>query len=230
MAIPSPTSRRSFVRRHTRLCDVAEVPGLRLHLSDDVTTLWHRTGEFLGVADPPLPYWAFAWSGGLGIARFLLEHPEEIAGRSVVDVGTGSGLCAVVAARLGADSVLAIDIDPFAAEAIELNARANRVRVGFSGRDLLDEPPPPCDVVLAGDVSYEGPMAERMTAWLRGAAADGTRVLIGDPGRAYVPDGLERLATYRVRTSREIEEAEMTEATVFTIRAQEDLTRPVAST
>jgi predicted nicotinamide N-methyase len=217
MAAPSLPSRLAFVRRHTRLQDVPDVPGLRLHLGDDVTAIWHRTGEFLGLADPPLPYWAFAWSGGLGIARYLLDHPDEVAGRSVVDVGTGSGLCAIVAARLDAASVQAGDIDPFAAAAVELNARANRVRVGFRGRDLVDGPPPPCDVLLAGDVSYEGPMAERMTAWLRRAAADGTRVLIGDPGRAYLPDGLECVATYRARTSREIEEAELTEVTVYTI-------------
>ena len=217
MAIPSPASRRAFVRRQTRLHDITEVPGLRLHLADDVTALWHRTGTFLGLADPPLPYWAFAWSGGLGIARYLLDHREMVVGRSVVDVGAGSGLCAIVAAGLGAASVQAIDIDPFAAAAVELNARANRVRVAFSGGDTLDHQPPACDVLLAGDVSYEGPMSERMTAWLRVAAANGTRVLIGDPGRAYLPDGLERMATYRVRTSREIEEAESTEATVYTI-------------
>jgi len=126
-------------------------------------------------------------------------------------------LCAIVAALLGAGSVNAIDVDPFAAAAVELNARANRVRVGFNGRDVLDEPPPACDVLLAGDVSYEGPMAERMTAWLRAAAAIGTRVFVGDPGRAYLPDGLERVATYRVRTSREIEEAETTDAVIYTI-------------
>jgi predicted nicotinamide N-methyase len=219
MAIASPASRRAFVRRHTRLQDLAEVPGLRLHLADDVTAVWHRTGEFLGLADPPLPYWAFAWSGGLGIVRYLLDHPDDVVGRRVVDVGSGSGLCAIVAARLEAASVQAVDIDPFAAAAVDLNARANRVRVGFSARDPLGDPPPACDVLLAGDVSYEGPMAERMTAWLRAAAADGTRVLIGDPGRAYLPDGLERVASYRVRTSREIEEAELTDATVYSIAA-----------
>ena len=219
MAIPSPASRRAFVRRQTRLQEVAEVPGMRLHLADDVSALWHRTGEFLGLADPPLPYWAFAWSGGLGIARYLLDHPNEVAGRAVVDVGTGSGLCAIVAARLGASTVQAFDIDPLALAAVELNVRVNGVRVASSGRDPLGEPPPDRDVVLAGDVSYEGPMAERMAAWLRAAAAAGARVLLGDPGRAYLPPDLEALATYRVRTSREIEEAELSDATVFTIRA-----------
>lgn len=217
MAVPSLPSRLAFVRRNTRLQDVPDVSGLRLHLADDVTTVWHQTGEFLGLADPPLPFWAFAWSGGLGIVRYLADHPDELAEKAVVDVGSGSGLCAIVAARLGAGSVLAIDVDPFAAAAVELNARANRVRVGFSGRDVLDDSPPACDVLLAGDVSYEGPMAERMTAWLRSAADGGARVLLGDPGRAYLPSGLERVAAYRVRTSREIEEAELTDATVYTI-------------
>jgi len=219
MAVVSLPSRLAFVRRTTRLQEVPDVPGLRLHLGDDVTAVWHRTGEFLALADPPLPYWAFAWSGGLGIARYLFDHPEEVAGRSVVDVGTGSGLCAIVAARLGAASVMAVDIDPIAAAAVELNARANRVRVGFSGRDILDDPPPPCDVLLAGDVAYEGTMAERMSTWLRAATASGTRVLVGDPGRAYLPDGLQPVAVYRVRTSREIEEAEITEATIYTFGA-----------
>jgi predicted nicotinamide N-methyase len=218
VAAVSRSSRLAFVRRHTRLQEVPDVPGLRLHLADDVTAVWHRTGELLGLADPPLPFWAFAWSGGLGIARYLLDRPDEVAGRDVVDVGTGSGLCAIVAAWLGAGDVLAIDIDPFAAVAVELNARGNRVRVAFSGRDPLGDAPPACDVLLAGDVSYEGPMAERMIMWLRAAAASGTHVLVGDPGRAYLPADLVPVASYRVRTSREIEEAELTDATVFTIR------------
>ena len=212
MAIPGPAARRAFVRRHTRLQDVPEVPGLRLHLGDDVTAVWRRSGEFLGQADPPLPFWAFAWSGGLAVARYLLDHPDEVAGRRVVDVASGSGLCAIVAARLGATSVRAVDVDPISAAAVELNARANHVRIAFSGRDPLGDPPPADGVLLAGDVSYEEPMAVRMAVWLHAAAEHGTRVLLGDPGRAYLPPGLERLATYRVRTSREIEESEATEA------------------
>jgi predicted nicotinamide N-methyase len=221
MAIPAPAARRSFVRRHTRLQDVPEVPGLRLHLADDVTAVWRRSGEFLGQADPPLPFWAFAWSGGLAVARYLADHPVEVEGRRVVDVASGSGLCAVVAARLGAASVQAVDVDALAAAAVDLNARANHVRVAFSGRDPLDDPPPACDLLLAGDVSYEEPMAVRMAAWLRAAAERGTRVLLGDPGRAYLPPGLKRLATYRLRTSREIEEGEVTEAGVFTFTRTE---------
>jgi predicted nicotinamide N-methyase len=217
MAIPGPAARRAFVRRHTRLQDVPEVPGLRLHLGDDVTAVWGRSGEFLDQADPPLPFWAFAWSGGLAVARYLVDHPGEVAGRRVVDVASGSGLCAIVAARLGAASVQAVDVDPLSAAAVDLNARANHVRIAFSGRDPLGNPPPPADVLLAGDVSYEEPMAVRMAVWLHSAAEHGTRVLLGDPGRAYLPPGLERLASYRLRTSREIEDAELTDAAVYTI-------------
>ena len=195
MAIPGPAARRAFVRRHTRLQDIPEVPGLRLHLGDDVTTVWRRSGEFLQQADPPLPFWAFAWSGGLAVTRYLVDHPEEVAGRRVVDVASGSGLCAIVAARLGAVSVQAIDVDPLSAAAVDLNARANHVRIAFSGRDPLGDPPPPADVLLAGDVSYEEPMAVRMAVWLHSAAERGTRVLLGDPGRAHLPPGLKRLAT-----------------------------------
>jgi predicted nicotinamide N-methyase len=210
---------RAFVRRETRLRSVADVPGLQFNLADDVTLLWHRAGEFLGDPDPPLPYWAFTWSGGLAIARYLLARPEEVAGKRVLDMGTGSGLCAIVAAQLGAESVEAIDIDPLAEAAVAGNTRTANVRVRFSGSDILDESPPPVDVVLAGDVSYEEAMATRMIAWLRPAALAGSRVLIGDPGRGYLAHGLESVATYEVNTSREIETREVTASTVWTLPA-----------
>jgi predicted nicotinamide N-methyase len=218
MPSPSPANLRAFVRRHTRLVAVPDVPDVRLHLADDVTRVWHAAGKELGLADPPLPYWAFAWSGGLAIARYLLDHPDEVAGRRVLDVGSGSGLCALVAVRCGAASVDAIDIDPVAEAAVAVNARANGARVGFSRVDAGDLPEATADVILAGDISYEETMAEHVIAWLRLAARNNCRVLIGDPGRRYLPRDLQRLATYRVRTSREIEEAEVKEAAVFTIR------------
>ena len=193
------------------------MPGVRLHLADDVTTVWRRTGATFATADPALPYWAFAWAGGLAICRYLLDHPNEVDGRRVLDIATGSGLCAVVALRARALSVHATDIDPFAEAAVAVNARANGVRVGFSRRDLLDAPPPDCDVILAGDVCYEETMARRMLEWLRVAASRGIRVLIGDPGRTYLPPDLEPLATYHVRTSREIEASDARPATVYTI-------------
>jgi predicted nicotinamide N-methyase len=216
MPTQSPANLRAFVRRHTRLTPVPGLPGLRLQLADDVMVVMQLAGTELGQPDPALPFWAFAWAGGLAVSQYLVDHPEEVAGRRVLDVASGSGLCAVVAMRLGAASVHAVDIDPFSQAAVALNARANGVRVGFSRQDLLGAPPPPCDVILAGDVCYEETMAGRMLEWLRLAARGGTRVLLGDPGRAYLPAGLERLASYRVRTSRELEDAETKESAVFT--------------
>jgi predicted nicotinamide N-methyase len=216
MPTQSPANLRAFVRRNTRLTPVPGLPGVRLQLADDVMVVMQLAGGELGQADPALPFWAFAWAGGLAVSQYLVDHPEEVAGRRVLDVASGSGLCAVVAMRLGAASVHAIDIDPFSQAAVALNARANGVRVGFSRQDLLGAPPPPCDVILAGDVCYEETMAGRMLEWLRLAARGGTRVLLGDPGRTYLPAGLERLASYRVQTSLELEDAETKDSAVFT--------------
>jgi predicted nicotinamide N-methyase len=216
MRDPSPTRLRAFVRSHTRLIPVAGVPGVRLYLADDVTTVWRATGAELGQHDPPLPFWAFAWSGGLALAHYLLDHSEEVAGKLVLDMASGSGLCAIVALRAGAASARAVDVDPFSEAAVELNARANGLRIGFTRRDILGDPPPPCDLILAGDVCYEETMAGRMLDWLERASREGTRVLVGDPGRRYLPSGLDHLARYRVATSREIEEARTKESTVFT--------------
>ncbi len=208
---------RAFVRRETTLRPVPDVPSLRLHLADDVTQLWHRVGALLGQEDPPLPYWAFTWSGGLAIAHHILARPDEVAGKDVVDLGTGSGLCAIVALRAGARSVLAVDVDPLAEAAVDVNSRAAAARIRFKHADILDELPPPVDVVLAGDVSYEAGMARRMIAWLGSAALNGTRVLIGDPGRRHLSSGLELVATYDVQTSREVEQLDVTASTVYTI-------------
>lgn len=199
------------------------LPGIRLHLADDVVVTSHAAALELGQTDPGLPFWAFAWAGGLGIARYLIDHPDVVAGRRVLDVASGSGLCAIVAARVGAGSTRAVDIDPLAEAAIALNARVNGVRVSFARGDPLDSPPPPCDVLLAGDVCYEQTMAGRMIDWLRSAADTGTRVLLGDPGRTYLPAGLQRLATYHVQTSRELENVDVKEASVFTFAAAEQL-------
>ena len=216
MTTSAPAHLRAFIRSHTRLVDVPGLTGVRLQLADDVMEMCRLTGRELGQPDPDLPYWAFAWAGGLAISRYLMEHPDEVAGRTVLDIASGSGLCAIVAMRCGAASANAIDIDPFAEAAVAINARANGVHVGFGASDILGAPPPPCDVILAGDVCYQETMAGRMVGWLRRAAEGGARVLIGDPGRTYMPADLERLAVYRVRTSLELEDAEVKESAVFT--------------
>jgi len=217
----SPANLRAFVRHHTRLTPLPDLPKVSLHLADDVTTRWHLAGTELGQSDPPLPFWGFAWAGGLAVARFLVDHPDEVAGRSVLDVGSGSGLCAIVAMRCGAASTRAVDIDPLAEAAVAVNARANRVRIAISRQDLLGAPPPACDVILAGDVCYEEIMASRMLRWLREAARGGTRVLVGDPGRRYMASGLDRLATYCVQTSRELENDTTKKSGVFTLPAND---------
>jgi len=219
---PSAARLRAFVREHTRVAAVADVPGLRLRLADDAMAVLRSSGLELGEPDPPLPFWAFAWPGGLGLARYLADHPAEVAGRHVVDVASGSGLCAIAALRCGAASVLAFDVDPLAEAAVSLNARLNGLQVGFSRRDPLAEPALDCDVILAGDVAYEETLARRMFGWLRAAHDRGVRVLIGDPGRTYLPPDLERLADYPVTASREIEDAALKTATVFALRDVRD--------
>jgi predicted nicotinamide N-methyase len=209
--------RRSFVQRHTRLRDVEGVPGVHLHIADDVERVWHATEEAVGTDGEPIPFWAFAWAGGLALARYLEEHPGEVRGRSVLDFATGSGLVAIAAARAGAAHVTATDIDPFAEAAVGLNARANGVHVAFIRRDLLEEPPPDVDVLLAADTWYESALAERVLPWLRAAADTGIRVLLGDPGRKYLPEtGFAQLARYEVRTTTTLEDRELVEAAVFT--------------
>lgn len=213
--------RRAFVQRHSRLQDVDGVPGIRLHLADAVEPVWHAVEQALGIDGAPIPFWAFAWAGGLALARWLQEHPDDVAGRHVLDFATGSGLVAIVAAKAGAAEVAAVDVDPFGEAAVALNARANHVRIAYSTRDLLDEPPPAVDVLLAADTWYEGSLAERVLPWLRAAATAGTRVLVGDPGRKYLPEpatsGLVELARYPVRTTTTLEDRPVVEGRVFAV-------------
>ena len=199
------------------------MPGLeeiRLHLADEVLPLWRAVQIESDDPDAPLPYWAFAWGGGLAIARYLRDQPEAVAGGRVFDLASGSGLCAIAAMEAGAATVTASDIDPFAVAAIGLNARANRRRVAVVERDVLDEPPPDADVVLAGDCWYEARLAERVLPWLQRVRARGIDVLVGDPGRRYLPtDALDELAAYEVRTTTELEDLEYKVGRVFAVRA-----------
>ena len=211
------SDRRAFILANTRLQAPPHAPELLLHLADEVTPIWRLTEEALGELGLPPPFWAFAWAGGQGIARWVLDHPEEVRGRRVLDFACGGGICAIAAMRAGAGGALAHDIDDFCGAAVALNAAANGVAAGFAAEPLLDRPPPAVDVILAGDISYEKPMAERVHAWLREAAARGSRVLIGDPGRSYFdPAGLVLLAEYEVPTTRELEDREVKRTGVWT--------------
>jgi predicted nicotinamide N-methyase len=210
---------RAFVLRHTRLRPVPGLEHVRLHLADEVLPLWRAVQVELGDADAALPYWAFAWAGGLAIAQYLATRPEAVAGRRVFDLGSGSGLCAIAALRAGASAASAADIDGFAVAAIGLNARANARRITVVRRDVLDDAPPSADVILAGDCWYDDRLAARVMPWLRRARDLGIDVLVGDPGRRYLPtDGLVELATYDVRTTTELEDLDQKRARVYAVR------------
>ena len=212
-------SSRAFVLRHTTLGPVPGVDGIRLHLGAEVLPLWHAVQVEIDDPDAALPYWAFAWGGGLAIARYLADHPEAVAGRRVVDLASGSGLCAIAAMQAGASDATAIDIDTFSIAAVELNARANGVRVTSIRRDVLDDGPPDADVLLAGDCWYEAGLATRVTPWLKQARDHGVDVLVGDPGRRYLPtEDLEEIACYEVRTTTELEDLDRKQAWVYRLR------------
>ncbi|MEX1170564.1 MAG: 50S ribosomal protein L11 methyltransferase [Chloroflexota bacterium] len=215
-------SPRSFVMRHTSLRPVPGVEGIRLHLADEVLPLWRAVQVETRDPEAALPYWAFAWAGGLAIARHLSVHPGVVAGRRVFDFASGSGLCAIAARQAGASAVVAADIDGFAAAAIELNARANGRRVTVARRDALEVDSPDVDVILAGDCWYEPELAERVLPWLRRAAARGIDIIVGDPGRRYLPaDALVELARYEVQTTTELEDLDRKQGHVYALRTRD---------
>jgi predicted nicotinamide N-methyase len=210
-----------FVQRNTAITAPPLVPEMRLHLATEVTPIWHATEQSLVRNALPPPYWAFAWAGGQALARYLLDHPETVAGREVLDIGSGSGIVAIAAAKSGASRVVAAEIDPFAAAAIALNAPLNGVTIAIETRDLLDRAAAGWGVALAGDICYEEPMSSRALALLRRIAARGRLALLGDPGRAYLPkSGLTELARYTVPTSRELEAKEISEGVVWQVQPE----------
>jgi len=206
----------NFVRAHTRLAPVPFVPEVRLHQAEEPISLWQET-EAGGAAEQPPPFWAFAWAGGQALARHVLDEPELVGGRAVLDLATGSGLVAIAAARAGADPVTANDIDPLSLAAAQVNAEANGVRVSCVEGDLLDTDDR-YGVVLAGDVFYSRAMAGRVLPFLRRAAGRGALVLVGDPGRAYLPtDGMIRRASYDVPVAEELESVPVRHTTVWQV-------------
>jgi predicted nicotinamide N-methyase len=214
----SLAGRRAFILENTRLQAPPHTPELQLHLADEITPIWTLTEEALAEIGLPPPFWAFAWAGGQALARYVLDHPEVVAGKRVIDFASGSGLVAIAAMKAGAASVLAADIDVFCEAAIGLNAAANGVEVAFTEVDLLEAPPPPAEVLLAGDICYERPMAEAVMAWLGLGRAAGATVLVGDPGRTYFPkEGLVKLAEYQVPTTRELEDMAVKRTSVWTL-------------
>jgi predicted nicotinamide N-methyase len=206
-----------FIRERTSPATVPFVPEIRLYQATELTPLWTATASELRAWDDS-PYWAFPWAGGQALARHVLDGHAPVRGRRILDFATGSGLVAIAAARAGAAEVTAVDVDPFCAAAVSLNAALNGVEVRFRGGDPLDDPLGDVDLVLAGDVFYERRLAERALAWFRRLAGDGVRVLAADAGRSYAPaSGFVELASFDVPTSPEIEDGPIRSATVLEI-------------
>lgn len=207
--------RKAFIKAQTRLTPVPHVPSILLHLATEATDLWQKTEDELGEIGLPPPFWAFAWAGGQALARHLILHEALVRGKYVLDFAAGSGIVGIAAAKAGAVRVESCDIDPFAIEVMALNAAANNVKFTPRQEDLIGSSGD-WDVILAGDICYERDTALRVINWLSTLAASGKTVLIGDPGRAYLPkEKLEALATYTIPVSRSIEDAEIKETSVW---------------
>ncbi|KWT82334.1 methyltransferase [Agrobacterium radiobacter] len=209
------TDPERFILDNTGIMSPPHVPELRLHLATEAHELWLKTEEELEAIGLPPPFWAFAWAGGQGLARYVLDHPDSVSGRRVLDFASGSGLVAIAAAKAGASAVLAADIDPWTETAIRLNAALNEADIAFTGLDLVGKPVE-ADVLLAGDVFYDRAFADLLVPWFRELTEKGVSVLVGDPGRAYLPkDRLRAEATYQVPVTRALEDSEVKKTTVW---------------
>ena len=215
--VSAVADRAAFIRANTRLFAPRLVPEIGLYQADALVPLWRATEPDLAVLGLPPPYWAFAWAGGQALARYILDNPETVAGKCVLDFGSGSGLVAIAAAKAGAAHVIAAEIDAFGRTAVALNAAANRVTLEIDGADLVGRIDPGWQVVSAGDVCYEQPMAGQVQAWLKSLARQAL-VLIGDPQRTYFQtEGLEFVARYAVETTIEIEDSDLRNASVWRV-------------
>ena len=200
------TTAEAFIRAQTAIARPSMVPEIALHLATEITPIWQATEAWLGEAGIEPPFWAFAWPGSQAMARLILDMPSHVAGRRVLDFAAGCGLAAIAAARAGATSVEAAEIDPLALAATRLNAALNGVSIATPDGDVVGAA---CrwDLILAGDVCYEAPMTRHILPWLRAMAAAGAEVWLADPGRAYVPrDGMAELARFDVPVTRELED------------------------
>jgi predicted nicotinamide N-methyase len=211
-------TRANFILENTTLLPVPLVPEIHLHLAHEAVPLWQKTEDELGKIGLPPPFWAFAWAGGQALARYVLDNPLTVKNQHVLDLASGSGLVAIAAMKAGATDVFAADIDSFAASAVTINAKANAVSISVTTTDLLQSPPPQTDTILVGDLFYEKSTAGRVFTWLTQAKANGTHILIGDPGRSYLPKAkLNKLAEYNVPVTRDLEDAEIKRTAVWSL-------------
>ncbi len=211
-----PQDAKRFVLENTKAIAPPLVPEITLWLAEESLPIWQKTEDELGELNVPPPYWAFAWAGGQAVSRYLLDHPQVCRARPVLDLGSGSGISAIAAAKTGAADVLAADIDRLALAACSLNAAANGVTLETTDRDLLSAPPPKTGVVIVGDLFYERALADRVLRFIDAAKIEGCSVYIGDPRRSYFPDGrFTPLAEYQVPVTRELEDFEIKRTTVW---------------
>jgi predicted nicotinamide N-methyase len=218
-----PDDPEGFIRRNTALEAPAMVPEFKLWLASEYVPIWQATETWLEEQNVDPPYWAFCWPGGQAIARYLLDHPDLVRGKRVIDFAAGSGVSSMAAARAGARSVIANDIDMLSLIAARLNAAANGLTIEVSSEDWLAGGPgdPEADVVIAGDVCYEREMSRQAIEWLRSHADRGRLVLLGDPGRNYfTAQGLEERARYDIPTSLQLENRGMRETVVWRVLPQ----------
>ena len=208
-----------FIRANTVLEAPSMVPELRLHLATEITPIWRASEVDLERMGVPPPYWAFCWPGGQAVARHILDHPELVRGKRVLDFAAGSGIATLAAMKAGASLAVGNDIDAYAVAAMRLNAETNGLSIAIDSRDLLaNEAEHGFEVVLAGDVCYERPLAEQVFGWLQAHARNGALVLLGDPGRSYLPtQGLAEIARYDIPTSLQLENHGMKETIVWRV-------------
>jgi predicted nicotinamide N-methyase len=208
----------AFIRANTLLHEPPLIPEVKLHLASEIVPIWQMTEEELQESGLPPPFWAFAWAGGQALSRYILDNPELVRGKRVLDFGSGSGLIAIAAMKAGAASVLAADIDPFAVASIRLNAEVNNVSVLVTSDNLVGTANQGWDIILIGDMCYERPLAESIEIWIHNLVAEGATALIGDPGRTYLPkSGIEKLVSYAVKTTRELEDTDVRNTSVWQV-------------
>lgn len=218
MNTPLPLSdqrSQNFIRENTSLISPLHVPEISLYLADEAHDLWHKTEEELEEIGLPPPFWAFAWAGGQAVARYILDHPVQVRHKTVLDFASGSGLVAIAAAKAGARHVTAADIDSFSRNAIELNSEQNHTTLTISHDNLIGTDQG-WDIILAGDVFYDKPLADQIIPWFDQLTQRGAHIIVGDPGRSYLPQQrLTELSTYQVPVTRALEDADVKKTTVW---------------
>lgn len=214
--------KKTFILENTSPLPCLNIPSIKLYQADEVHKLWHMTEAEMGKIDLPPPYWAFPWAGGEALALYILENPETVKGKKVLDFASGSGLVGIAAKQAGALSVLSNDIDAFACEAIRLNARLNKVSVAIENDNLVNKGQTlknAFDVILAGDVFYDKIMSETVIKWFQCFDRSRTAIFVGDPARAYLPEKLlERKATFNLRVSKAIEDKSSKDVTIWQVK------------